>query len=679
MKFPWDDEPKPEKNNPNTPAEAKFLHEIIANQENAESVRGTDYDDADNTIIRSGIEQVWEDEYKILIGDQWDTSFAYRSKEAKKRRPNSTNNFVFPAVMNIVDNITINTPDVIIEGREDDDKEVADKLTYISRYNDSIHRNNFKRIWKKMVLQFIAYGPVIGGVLWDNDWLGGTGPNRWVGDVRLINIDRRHIFFDPAVIELEERLQECAFIHRKYRKKISWIKEKWPEKGQHVSEEVNEMELQDEGMDPKQVWLIEAWNRGRPKFISEERKKEFLAKAQEAESIGDYYKAQDYKDMAAGKLIGVHCAYVANNVFLEYIPYVYEDGLYPFVYKTLYYDENTQYGFGEIKNIKLPQVMHNKPDEIEIEAMSREGIGGMYYGKGGINARQKEEILKNNGKGGVWLEVDDINKLKEREGAKVPQSVRDYKEHKQRMIETISQNTPIQQGMSPGANVPYRAIAELGARTDVRTKAKVEILQDFLIELNKLRINRFIQFYTEDRYYRLKGDDGQIIEGTFNNQMMFRQWEREDGKQETFTPEFDIDVKIMDEKPQDRSYYTNTAFELLGVGGMTIEHLWYTLDEGKFPPKEQILEDLKTQNMVMQLMEKMKSMPPEQQEQMMSMTEEDQFLKSLPDEVLQVMQNMPDADEHLEMMRQMEPDELQAHVQEMLGGEQSETQTQNAY
>lgn len=663
--------------NPNTPEESKFLNYIIKNQQNAESVRGTDYNDSESTILSNGIEQVWEDEYKIFIGDQWDTSFAYRSKSSRKTRPNSVDNFVFSAVMNATDNIEVNTPEVVIEGQEENDNDVAEKLTYLSKYNDSIHRNNFKALWRKMVQQFISYGPVIGAVLWDNEWIGGRGPNRWVGDVRVLNIDRRHIYFDPAIIDLEDRLQECEFIHRKFRKKLSYIKEKFPSKGKYVSEDTNDMELQDEGMDPKQVWLIESWHKCKPKFVPDKYKKEFMQKAAESEANGDYYKAQDYKDMASGKLKGIHCAYVANNVFLDYVPYVYEDGLYPFIYKVLYFDENTPYGFGEIRNIKIPQVMHNKADEIELEAMSREGLGGMYHKEGAVSPKQKEQIMKYNGKGGMWLEVNDVNGLKEREGAKVPASVREYKEHKQRMVETISANTPIQQGMSPGANVPYRAIAELGARVDVRTKAKVEILEDFLTEMNKLRINRFVQFYTEDRYYRLKGNNGETIFGTFNNQMMFQEWEREDGKFEMFVPEFDVSVKIMDEKPTDRNYYTSTAFELVGMGAMTIPQLWYTLEEGKFPPKDQILEELQSRDMAMQLTEMLKQVPPEMQQQFMQLIGQqvqqiaatsqgqeqmqpqpqgqdiDMFLDSLPDEELAMLQQMPE-------------EEQQAYIQQLM-------------
>jgi len=609
------------KTNGNTPEENKLVNIIQTNQDNSEAVR-------------TEIETVWEDENYIYQGGgkQWDTSIAYRSKSIKKIRPNSEDNFVFNTIENLKANITASTPEPSFSGVEDTDQEIAKKLTSMSRFNDK--RNNFRSTWKKLVQDFVSYGPIICSVPWDNDWMGGTGPNRWVGDVRILRIDRRDIYFDPAVIDLEDRLQECSFIHRKFRKKISWIKKKWTEKGKFVSEDSNDNVNQDEGADPQQVYLIESWMKGIPDFVPDKYKSEYLRKADELDAEGYYFEAQDYRDMAAGRLEGIHCCYVANGTFLEYIPYVYEDGLYPFVYKVCYFDENDPSGFGEIRNIKIPQIMHNKADEIELEAMTREGLGGSYYTEGSVSKGQLKEIIQQGSKGGAWLEVTNINGIKEREGVKVPASIVNYKEHKQRIIETVSSVTPIQQGMSPGANVPYSTIKELGARTDSRTKAKVEILEDFLIELNKLRINRFKQFYTEDRYYRLKMPNGEYETGNLNNKKMMLEYEREvfDGegnialddtgmpiiKKERYVPEFDIDVKIMDEKPTDRNYYTSTAFQLHAIQGMTIEDVWYTLEEGKFPPMETALANLKQQNMAMQLADLMAQIPPESQQMLMN-------------------------------------------------------------
>ena len=728
---------KQDKQDPTRLAEQKLVAEIIKNQQAAEAARGTGTTETE----AYGIEQTWEDESKMLIGDQWTTSIAYRTKAVRKQRPNSVDNFIFPAVINTVANIVSSDPEVTLEGTEDGDQEVAEKLTFLSRFNDK--RNKFPATWKKMVQQFVAYGPAIGAVLWDSDWMGGAGPNRWVGDVRILYVDRRSIYFDPAITDLEERLQECGFINRKFRKKISYIHDRWPDSGQSVTEDYNDIMLQDEGQDPQSVWLIESRHRGLPRFMPEQRKRELLKKASEAEltvlsAPPDPFKAQEYRDMAAGKLKGVHVAYIANGVFLEYMPYEYDDGLYPFVYKTCYYDENSPHGFGEIRNIKTPQIMHNKADEIEIEAMSREGLGGMYHNTGAVTAKQKAEIVKNSGKGGALLEVTNINQMRDREGVKVPASVVAYKEHKQRMVETISQNTPIQQGMAPRSGMPYKAIAELGARMDIRTKLKVSVLEDFLIELNQLRINRFVQFYTEDRYYRLKGADNKVIEGQFNARELKRSWKRQTlddsgnatgNQSEFFVPDFDVSVKIMDEKPTDRNYYTQTAVQLYGQKAMDLQSLWYTLEEGRFPQSKEILERLASQDQTFAMAQMLGKLPPEMGQQFMLLLQQmiqggmgqdgmqggpqggppqwqgnpaemgpgmqpdmmiqpgagqqpgmeqqpdqnganngaNSLLDILPDDILQMLQSMPQdqQEQYLYEMMQMDPEELVAYIEQV--------------
>jgi len=76
---------------------------------------------------------------------------------------------------------------------------------------------------------------------------------------------------------------------------------------------------------------------------------------------------------------------------------------------------------------------------------------------------------------------------------------------------------------------------------------------------------------------------------------LVRSWTRDsmsgDGVKEEFIPEFDIKVRVGDEKPSDRNYYTNIALKLFG-SAMGINALWKTLDEGKFPPIDEILQEV---------------------------------------------------------------------------------------
>jgi len=614
----------------NTDEENELLCDIETAQQHAESGK------------RAEIEVNWDDEYKIYIGKQWDTTKGARTKTGKKRNWNSQDNFVFPMIRNMLASLTVTTPRPDISAVETGDTDTASVLNDLVPH--ILYRNKFTHQWKKIVLQGLQYGPIIGYVPYDQHWIGGSGPNRWVGEIRTLFMKKSEFYPDPAIIDLEERLQECSYINIKQRKKLEWFEEKW-DKGKYVIEDSYDIEegQENEGPDPHQATLITHFHKETPRFISKEWKETFLQKAEEAESEGLPYKAQDYRDMANGTLKGVHCAYKAGSIILDYIPYVYEDGLYPFVYKVMYADEEQPYGMGEERNVVIPQIMHNRVDEIEVSAMLGQGLGGGFYQKGTFSNAQFNEFLNNIAKANTWHEVNNINGIKPKQPVQVPANITNYKESKKGVIDTISQNTSILQGISPGANVPYSTIRELGARSDLRMKSRAEVLEDFLIEFFQLIINRIAQFYTEKREYRIRGDSKEravekqaykaLIEianmpkgtppeqqmqaminllvfiktqkdkpnkGVFERSMLVRTWDRETvedengqsvTKKEEFVPELDISVKVLDERPTDPNYYTDMAMGLLGKA-MGIKAFWKTMKDGKFPPVDEILEEL---------------------------------------------------------------------------------------
>lgn len=606
--------------NPNTEDELTYVSEARSSQINAEG--GT----------RQESEENWDDEYLGFIGRQWDTSIAPRSRRDKTIRPNAVNNFILPTVMNIVDGLTTSTPESEISGREDEDDMIAETLKDVIPF--VLDRNNFHDEWKEIVLNGISYGPFVAAVLWDPNFIGGSGPNRWVGEIRVIAQDIEEIYFDPAIKNLEKRMQECEFIHRKYPKKLAYIKEVWEENGKYVTDEFSETvqgDTTDLGAEPNQANILEKWHKGTPRFMPDYWKKRFLEKAEEAKEAKRPYKEKEYRDKAKGTLKGVHCSYQANGVFLEYIPYIFDDGLYPFVYRVLYKDKRNPHGFGEIRNILNPQVLYNKLDEIEMEAACVEGLGGGWYRKGSISKVQHDEYMQNGFKAGYWQEVNDPSGMTERQATQTPQSLLMMKDNKKKTIDTTSQNTQILQGISPGANVPNASIKDLGARADVRAKGKTEILEGFLTETVKLIVNRIAQFYTDEREYRIRGDKNGAIQkliykgmkeivaiedprqrlpkmiemiemiatmdpkaaakyGKIKNTDLMRENERDEGT-EDYIPDMDIVVRITDERPSSRNYFEQLAMALYGKA-MGPNALWTTIIEGKLPSKEEILSEL---------------------------------------------------------------------------------------
>lgn len=610
-----------EEQDPNTEIERNLGALISLDIHNAETHKDEEIDDTGLSILEQ-----WEDEYKLLRGGglQWTTNLAYRSKKNRQKRPNSEDNFIHTSIHIQVANLTANAPEVRISGKKKH-KEKSMKLSHLCRYNDN--RNKFYSAWKEIVKDYVSYGPAIIKVCWDPEWIGGSGPDRFIGDVKIEHMPKEDTLFDPAITDLEKDLQRSRFVGFRSRQFIKYIQKRWDKFANSISYETVDDDYINEGIEHESVYLYEMYYKGFPEYMPEERKKELRERAMTQEEQGDTYKAKDLYDMANGDVEGVHLAYYCNDVLLEYIPYVYDHGEYPVAFSTRYKDLKCQWGYGEIRNIKIPQLLHNKADEIEIEAMSKEGLGGGYYQEGSITRKQLDNIVDNGARSGMWFNVQDINGLKERTGVKVPPSITNYKEHKQRMVETVSVNPAISQGQMPSANAPFKAMNMLSNKVDIKTTSAALKLKDLLIEVNKLRIKLFAQFYTEERYYRYTDSQNTMHEGTFRNDEMFDVWSREVLQEESidpmtgqpimvtkelmeyYVPDWDIETTILSKKPDDRDYYTNLAFHLHELGILTEKHLLYTLEEGKLPDMEEILQDMAMANELKGMMQTIEQLP----------------------------------------------------------------------
>ena len=158
-------------------------------------------------------------------------------------------------------------------------------------------------------------------------------------------------------------------------------------------------------------------------------------------------------------------------------------------------------------------------------------------------------------------------------------------------------------------------------------------LEDFLIRVNNLKIELFGQFYTEDRYYRVRGENGEVNKGKIKAEDLTKEWTRDTqieeqfdevsgqmiqipkAMNEKFIPEFDIKVVVVSEKPTDRNYYTNLAMQLYQMQLLVPEDLLSTLENGKLPPMDDILKKVQAQQPMMAIAEQLKELPPEMSQQ----------------------------------------------------------------
>ena len=569
----------------------------------------------------------WEDERKCYIGDQWSLSFMGTSGNRCKTRPASVDNIIFPAVEYKKYVLTANTPETVVTvlsnevkdfGQQDEPSRLLTKAV-----ESVMYKNNYALLWTRMILQGLMHGCLIAGVGWDGSWKGGQGAERWIGECNIDYIRKEDFFADPQVDDWEIYLQECEFIIRKQMKPLKWFKEKYPDVAiMHDAIEKRSTSKQEE------LPLYLYFHKGEPDHIPSEWKKIWKDKQEANDNQLEKDKYQSYID---GSVEGVHLALYSSGNLLEYIPYIYEDGLYPFAYKVIHVDENSPWGFGEIKNVIQPQILLNKTDEIEAEAYSKQGLGGYFYQSGSLNPRQKKAAVEYSHKGGAILEVDNVNGIKERQPIQTPNSLINYKQFKKAMVGEIIGYTAIQQGEAK-SGTPYKSVVELGSRADVRTIGIIKKAEMFHREIVELVISRIKQFYNFNRML-LAYENNVPYQEEYDPQVIMRNWEREvDGNlvQESYFPELDIRVSIVDAKPNDRQYYINIANMLFERGFIDMVSYLETVEEGKLPPKEIIMERLEIEKQ--KKMEEMLAVQQAQQEQALA-TEQQMMPQEMPQDI----------------------------------------------
>ena len=557
----------------------------------AELINRIDKDISSSKDHKSSKATEWENEYKCYKGDQWNLSFMNNSKDRRTTRPASIDNIVFPTVEYKKYILTANTPETVVRVLTNDisdDGELDGASKMLTKAVSSIlYRNKYSMTWTRSILQGLMHGMLIARVSWDGEWVGGTGEDRWIGEASVDYIKKENFFADPNIDDWEINLQYCAYVMEKQNKPLSWYKKKYPDKADYI--QLDENTLRDYQKEEADLYLY--YHKGTPKDVPSDWKEIFKDKEKDSQ---DPLVKEKYKEYANGELEGVHLAMYSGGVLLEYIPYIYEDGLYPFAYKVIHVDEKNQWGFGEIKNIIQPQVLLNKVDEMEAEAYSKQGLGGYLYQRGALSPQQKKQFTEHSHKGGALLEADWVEGIKPMQPVQVPNSISNYKSYKYTMVGEIGGYTNIQKGDAK-SGTPWKAIKDLGARADTRTIGLINKAEMFHREVVELVVSRIKEFYTGTRKL-IAFENNVPFKMSFEPSYIKEQWKRNVGEEEvieSYYPELDIRVNIVDAKPTEREYYINLANMMHDRGLIDRQSYLETLEDGKLPQKEVILERLK--------------------------------------------------------------------------------------
>jgi hypothetical protein len=593
---------------------------------------------------RQSIEADWQEEQRFYMGDHW---HGLRTEAVSRKRPNSVDNIIYSQVESIVGKLTGWAPYPDFQAQEEGDEQKASDLNDYMPYE--LRQIKFKQKYIRAIRRMVIHGPLIFKTIYDPTVEGGRGQNRFTGQNDIIPVDLGTFFPDPRVKDFIN-LQDMGAVIVKSRKTLEYFKDRFPSQGKKVKsdEDTDDIEIFSHtgvnsegfnrdygasygtGLEKSQTaGLLEYWYRGLPKMVSADDREIFREQAEK--KLDEGKDPSESYAKAEGNMDGVHCIYIsADGVFLEHKSYVYDHGKYPFTARTLFPDERNVWGKGFVRDMIKPQIMLNKFAELAVSTMAKQGGSGIMYEEGAIT------------KPNTWKEQRSIEgamlptahgaisggKIKELQGVDVPATVLNMQQYYLQMLQKIPGQFDSANGQASSDVKSGEQAKSLMAAASTRLNTVTDTIEEALQDMYEQYIELMAQFYTEERIARVTGRSisvsrDSIISGVATEydtgEMTVDPETGEpipDVRQvvEEYVPTFDILVNISSDKPHDREYWIQMAFNMMQmmdpVTQMPMidgEAVRYTIQNGRMEPmdviKRRVQEESGLQQQIQQMQE----------------------------------------------------------------------------
>ncbi|WP_339197865.1 hypothetical protein MKY95_07600 [Paenibacillus sp. FSL P4-0176] len=647
--------------NPNTPEEQRIYDTVYQDYQVFKQAR-------------QQMDDIWRKEQRFYMGDHWK---GLRSDAVSKLRPDAVENITFSQIESIVGKLTGWMPYPNFTAQEEGDEGKARDLNDFMPFE--LRQIKFKQKHTRAVRRMVIHGPLIYKTVFDPTVEGGRGMNRYEGRNDIIPVDFGTFFPDPRIKDFIY-LQKMGGIIINVPKPLEYFKERWPKQGTKVQPDIGTLEtdvfnidtddgnLSTDATRQQMSGLIEYWYRGLPKQVSAEDKKLFREMAEE--KLMEGVDPSEYLAKADGKMEGVHCIYITTSgVFLEHKAYVFDHGQYPFVARTLYPSESNPWGKGFMRDMIKPQIMKNKYAEISVETMAKQGNAAIMYEEGSIS--KPRTWAEQRSMPGAMLPVATgrMSGVKELEGVNVPSTVFNMLNYYDEMLQKIPGQFDSANGQA-NSNVTSGAQAKaLMAAAGTRLNTVSDLIQDALEEVFSQYVELIAQFYTTERIARVTGrtvtmsrdnmvsrvpsdytpPDPMVEEmGAGDMQLpdpmqgmdMMGQMDQMSMMpepvevQEEFVPEFDILVQIGVDKPQDREYWLQLAFNLLQTMDpitqqpmIDAEAVRYVITTGRMEPMDVIKRRIEEESGKQQQFMQAQQQAQEAQAQVQQLSQENQSMQ----------------------------------------------------
>jgi hypothetical protein len=658
--------------NPNTPEQQKIVDEVLQDYQVFKSAR-------------QPIEEFWKKEQRFYMGDHW---HGLRTDTASKMRPDAVENITFSQIEAIVGKLTGWMPYPDYSEMEERDKRKMRDLNDYMPYE--LRQINFRHKHTRAVRRCVIHGPLVYKTIFDPTVEGGRGLNRYEGRNDIIPVDLGSFFIDPRITDFIY-LQEMSAIIIHQRKTLEYFKKRWPKQGEKVESDNGSSDAEIFSTDAydnhqptilsasvqnKTSGLIEYWYRGLPKIVTSEDKELFKDIANEKLEQG--VDPSEYLAKSKGDMEGIHCIYISTSgVFLEHKAYIYDHGKYPFTARTLFPEEGNAYGKGFMRDMIKPQIFKNKYAELAMEIMAKQGNAAIMYEEGAISKPRTWQEQRSLPGAMLPVAMGRINGVKEMDGANVPSSVFNLLNYYDEMLQKIPGMFDSANGQSNSNVTSGEQAKALMAAAGTRLNTVSDLISEALADVFGQYVELIAQFYTTERIARVTGrgtvtisrdaivsrvpteiDTGEPITDEQGQLVPSEPTTVE----EEFVPEFDVIVNIGVDKPQDREYWMQLAFNLLNVkdpiSGLPMvdaEAVRYVIQTGRMEPmdviKERIEQESGVQQQMMQAQQQAQQLAQENQQLQMQGQEMQQALQQLTSEQAQRQNQREDFNQQMQQQK----------------------------
>ncbi|MBQ3054173.1 MAG: hypothetical protein IJC89_04635 [Clostridia bacterium] len=461
--------------------------------------------------------------------------------------------FLFNAIATKHAEIMDSFPFPNILAREENDEAEAEMLSKILPFQ--LEKTNFRKTYSSVIWNKLKNGTAVYGVFYNPDLNNGNG------DIDIRKLDILNLFWEPGIEDIQD--SEYLFIvnmvsNRQLEQTYPFIKNSVSHSGMIT------LRLRDNSVDNSEKTMV----------------------------VDCYYKVKS----PDGKTI-LHMTKFAGDTILDSSEDrqstatrgLYDHGMYPVIFDSLYPIESTPCGFGLIDIAKNSQSYIDKLDYIiSKNALISGKIRWMVRDGGGVNENELLDLSKDVIHCAGSIREDNV---KEFQAHPLDSYIIAHRNNKIAELKEVLGNRDFNQGSTYGGVTAYGAIVAL---QEAGSKLTRDIINDGYETYSKIIymcIELIRQFFDNERKFRITGTGGNIKYVKYSNKNISL-------KNQKFAPVFDVRVQPEKTNPFSRVSQNQTALDFYKMGMFNPENssqAIMALEMMSFEGKDKLICEIKKQ------------------------------------------------------------------------------------